>query len=414
MGGQQQNINQITQKFCLQHISGLQIFFVSYIVFLLSHFICQKAIYSSLLFYLTLIPSFIYCVYKSIDDIKEIYSDNKILVLLFLYLTAHSFVMIGNMEPNLALKGLRNILATALFVATSLFFFKSASDKVKHYLFLIFTITCGTLALFSIILHLYNGLYIADIRIVPLGFARHEILGASLYGVAGIIAIYLLFNACKIHKKILFASIFFTILIMILLTVSRGPILSYISCSGLAILIFSRNIRATIILSALVIILVIGVIFLIPEYREMFFAYGQKILERGTSYRFTLWILTIDSIIERPILGYGVRNVFESDVPGGHSPHNLYLSTAYYFGIPALLILLGVLTQAIKRSLKGFAENHYSKLLFILLLHSLFSVMTDHGQLVRGNTAIWIIFWLPICMCLAYKSVSKHQITAGS
>ena len=124
MTGQQRNINYMIQKFCSDHISGLKCFFLSYIVFLLSHFICQKAIYSSLLFYLMLIPSLVYCLSKSTNIITEIYRENKILVLLLLYITAHSFFMIDEMEAGLALKGFRNIIATSLFLVASLFFFK--------------------------------------------------------------------------------------------------------------------------------------------------------------------------------------------------------------------------------------------------------------------------------------------------
>lgn len=383
-------------------LNSLQIFFASYIIFLLSHFVFQKAIYSSLLFYLTLLPSFLCYVYKSRNAIKELYSENKLLIFLLLYLTIHSIFMMQEMGGNSALKGIRNIIATSLFLSVSLFFFKISDNKVKHSLFLALAITCGVFALFSIMLYIYNGMYASNIRLLPLGFARQEILGASLYGAVGIMSIYLFFTSSEIYKKILFAAIFLAILIMILLTVSRGPILSCLSCSGLAMLIFSKNRLRFLISAFLATILILVFIFIISDYNQIFLSYAIQIMERGTSYRLTLWQLTLDRIIERPILGYGVRNIFESDVPGGYSPHNLYLSTAYYFGIPALLILLGLLTQSLKRSLIGFTQSNYSKLLFVLVLHALFSVVTDHGQLVRGNTPIWIIFWLPLCMSLAH------------
>lgn len=403
MLGQQLNINSITA-----YSKSLRYFFLGYIAYLLSHYIAPKAIYSSLIFYLAVIAPLACHLYHYRKDLIYALGTNKLLVFLLLYILLHSIIMIPEMKADLALKGIRNVFATFMFLLASLMFFHKADDKLKNNLFTVLTITCGVMALSSILLHVFAN-YDGRVRMIPLGFARHEILGASVYAVSGLIALYMFFKAEIFKHKILYLIVYLLVLAVVIMTFSRGPILAYIASTGLALLLFTPYYKKIIVFSALSVISIIAVLLIMPKYLEIVISYMSPLLERGTSYRLELWQLTIDRIIEQPLLGYGIRNVFISDVPGGYSPHNLYLATAYYFGMPALIILLGVITQAAARALKGLQTKNYNSLILLLLIHALFSVITDHGQLARGNTPIWIIFWMPICMCLSYKQDKENK-----
>ncbi len=151
------------------------------------------------------------------------------------------------------------------------------------------------------------------------------------------------------------------------------------------------------------------------EVRIILYSYMHVIIERASGYRLELWQLSLERIIEKPVFGYGIRHKFISNVPDGHSPHNLFLSTAYYFGLPTLIIFCGLLLQGVRNVRKAFIFNTYDsqylKLVILLYIHAVLSVLTDHGQLVRGNTPLWIIFWMPVCMSLAIGSRNRAKQT---
>lgn len=387
----------------------LRFFFIGYLVYLCSHFFAQKAIYSNLLFYFAVIAPLAYYVSYSRDDLKILVSRNKILMIMFLYLFIHSILVVPEMKIDLILKGSRNVLSTFLFVFAGLMFFHKASGRLKTSMLLTYSITCGIFALISILLHIY-GNYDGRERLIPLGFAKQEIIGTSMYTAGGIMSLYLLFTATSRSIKTLHFLIYSTILVMTLMTFSRGPILAYIACTGLGFLFFQPHFWRVVILCSLALISAVIFIVLMPEYIETLQAYLEPYLKRGTSYRLTLWQLAIERIADKPILGYGTRGYFTADIPGGgNSPHNLFLSAAYYFGIPTLLMLVTIMYQATSSVLRGLQRGNYNSLLIVLFTHGIFSVLTDHGQFIRGNTPVWMIFWLPICMCLAnYNSTQTN------
>lgn len=399
------HILQLNTDKSIKATKALLIFLYGYTAYLLSHFVAQKAIYSNIIFYMGVVSPLLYHLYYSREELKILTYENKILAVLFSYILVHSlFVLTPEMQLALALKGTRSVISTFLFILATLIFFHNVDIKSRKTLLTSLCIICGIFALISVLLYLFAN-YDNRIRLVPLGFIKHEILGASLYATSAIISLYLMFTSANRAVQILHLVIYSIIFIMVLMTISRGPILALAASTGIGILLFydwkMKNLLKIIIASIISLIVIAIIIFASPEYTAIIKSYLSPFLERGTSYRLTLWQLTLDRISERPVLGYGVKNVFESDVPGGTSPHNLFLSAAYYFGIPVLIMLLAALCQATRNTLKGIQRGNYNSLLLVLLSHAIFSVLTDHGHFVKSNAPIWLIFWLPVCMCLA-------------
>lgn len=389
--------------------TALKAVFIAYIIYVSSHYASPKAIYSSIIFYVFAIPSMLYYLYINPNFLYQILDKYKLLLFLFIYLIVHSFYMMHEMETYLFIKGIRNIFATFLFIILSIIFFQQSDTKVKNLFFYSLCIIGIIFTIVSYVKYFYLKQYLINMRLVPFGFARHEILGASLYGIIGLIALHFTFVTHNLLYKLCFFFLSILILLLIMLTFSRGPIIAYGLCFATTLIIYSQSHYKTFIYIFITLIILTVILFLISLYTDIISVYLDHLVDRGTSFRIILWKLTISKIIDKPILGYGIRNIFTSEVPGGYSPHNVYLSTAYYFGLPTLFLLIGIMAQAITKPLLNIEKDFYAKLVIILFLHAILSTMTDHGQLARGNTPIWIIFWLPICMSLAYNKNQEES-----
>lgn len=409
MLGLLQNTKDYIKYTLYAHHASLKMVFVTYILYISSHYIAPKAIYSSIIFYVLTTPSMLYYLYMNPKFFNQILDKYKFLLFLFAYLVIHSIYMMHEMETYLFIKGVRNICATFLFTIVSLIFFDQSDVKVKNMFFYCLCIVGIIFTIVSFVKYFYLQQFLTSIRLVPFGFARHEILGASLYGMIGLISLHSMFITNNLLYKLFYSSLSILILILILLTFSRGPIIAYGLCCVATIIIDSQNHYKTFIYLFITLILLTVTLFVISLYTDIILTYLSHLIDRGTSFRIVLWKLTISKIIDKPILGYGIRNIFISEVPGGYSPHNVYLSTAYYFGIPTLLMLITIMVKSIAKPLLNIEKGCYAKLIIILFLHAILSTMTDHGQLARGNTPIWVIFWLPICMALAYNNKQEES-----
>ena len=108
----------------------------------------------------------------------------------------------------------------------------------------------------------------------------------------------------------------------------------------------------------------------------------------SNNIRLTVWSLSIDLIIENPILGVGTGDIkhaiknrslilgYEEIAEKNFNSHNQFLNSGVALGIPALLILLGVFVSAFAFIFK-FRESSF---VFGLILFSLFLFMlTESG-----------------------------------
>lgn len=76
-----------------------------------------------------------------------------------------------------------------------------------------------------------------------------------------------------------------------------------------------------------------------------------KVLNYGNG-RLKLWINSINLIKEKPILGYGIENISNSQLGGGGGrPHNLILQLCLFVGIPGAILYLTAMAILILRKL---------------------------------------------------------------
>ncbi len=128
----------------------------------------------------------------------------------------------------------------------------------------------------------------------------------------------------------------------------------------------------------------------------------QSFIDRKDSSRLGIWQLTIQHIKEHPFVGLGMRTRLDHPVTSVYMPHNIYLATAFYIGIPGgMLFMAGILGTLYKGIASLASDNLLAKFGFILLLCGLLSAVTDFGQLVRGAGPFLLVFWMPIAFVIA-------------
>jgi len=237
-------------------------------------------------------------------------------------------------------------------------------------------------------------------RLRPLGQLEQPVLGASVYGMFGLVALFQCFQAQRPSSRILYGVSFAVIGLLICLTYSRGPILAYFLTSlFMTALVVPVRINVILIIAVGIAALFIA---LTPELLSIASAYKDGLLKRGVSYRTEIWAYAYEQIKARPILGWGVNAPFDVEIRGANlvHAHNLMLGTLYYGGIVAGLMLAAFFAAIVKK-LVTIAKAPSNILIAALLAHIALSIITDNAKLIIAPSPFWIFFWLPICYCLA-------------
>jgi O-antigen ligase len=145
---------------------------------------------------------------------------------------------------------------------------------------------------------------------------------------------------------------------------------------------------------------------------------AERMLKRGDSYRLAIRQAVVQRVVQQPWLGEGVLTDDSVDVPARppqkgeyriEHPHNIFLATTLYGGLPALALLLSVLLFAGQAALRLARAGRPVWLL--VLLFSVLCMLTDGARLLNSPQGIWFYFWLPVGAVLGY---GLRQATGGA
>ena len=119
--------------------------------------------------------------------------------------------------------------------------------------------------------------------------------------------------------------------------------------------------------------------------------------------RMEVWTMSLERIAERPFFGHGLAAQLAP--PPLSFPHDLYLSVIFYTGIAGFLLFL-LLLACFGRALLGIRHRAEFPLILALIAAALVNGLTDLGQVTKGPSEMWYIFWLPILLA---AGLSAHQ-----
>jgi O-antigen ligase len=249
------------------------------------------------------------------------------------------------------------------------------------------------------------GLLPSGPRLTGFGLAGQPIIGATLYGVALLVAAFeLLPNATGRRLCLLWLTIIALCAAFMVLSSSRGPLLAL--ATALIVGLVIADLRAAATVAALVCIVVAGGVLLEADSIAMLY-------ERAQSGHFEVWQQVVATIAERPWFGYGslVDLMFQSKYEMVRSPHNLVLANLLYGGIPAVILLAGLLLLAL---LQAWRTWRTGKPIYVVLLTFAFTAsLFDTRSLAQNLGREWITFWLPIALLAAQESLRCQSSTTN-
>lgn len=415
--------NNVIAKIRHLHDSGslFRYLFIMFIVLMTSQFLLPSHFVYLIGFYGLIVPALLAALFFNKQHIKK-YISGKYRILwaiFFAYLIGHVFFSFSH-YPFIFVH-LKAILTTGLFVLlASMFFYNGRYLN----LFLESFIHCGALSgLIAIIFYLLRNPL--GERLVGFALTDHAILGGGVYAVAILMAIYQLFQLPRQKdasrrdtlKKILYIAEIGLLTSLVMFTISKGLIIALIiTVLVLTALckrwwVFSACMIGLVSLSALIAHLWFPII---PELGD--WLHSSKVLhelvERGSSFRFQIWHSALMEIADHPWSGHTPLGHF----PTFSHPHNLLLSTAYYYGILPTVILGILLLSTFIIALR--IKHNLSPLIISLLLYSIILTMTDFNRIVgTPHDEGWTVIWLPITMIFGLTealkaSTSKKRVKA--
>ena len=254
--------------------------------------------------------------------------------------------------------------------------------------------TSAIIALIATLYNLYQfaPIYTPQMRMVGAGAFDNPLLSSHAFGFFCVYWLTLIMT-CK-RAPILFIAIpaFIVMFAALVATGSRTPLVAIALTMGwLSFMCWNR--RSVVLIGALVAGGIVAITLL-----------SDLILNRGSSYRFEIWAMTLNLIGQHPLLGHGF-DAHLSLLPKGFGeplsePHNFALGVLYYVGIFGLLPWLFMQIWALYSSWR-----HRVQPLFILasawLVYGMGAGLTEGGGILPRPKEHWYLLWIPLALIAA-------------
>lgn len=187
------------------------------------------------------------------------------------------------------------------------------------------------------------------------------------------------------------------LLVCLILTQSRGPLLSLIVAAVVAFLCKPKwDIK--LLTGSLILLAIIGASLYFSGSLDMFFKRVED-SSRAGSVRFGIWQHAFEVAKQKALFGWGFNKELQFiNGFGQHvtTTHSLYLATFLKGGAVGLLLLLGMILFAARQSLRHLAANHKAEIAVIVF--ALMFYVTQGMFVISNPREYWVLFWLPFAI----------------
>lgn len=265
----------------------------------------------------------------------------------------------------------------------------------------------------AVSLYLYSMQEILPERLTGLGRGRNPVQSATLYGVALIIAGYLL---QKEKQKLIIRSVWLgcwlVLAVALIETESRGAFLAAMMAHALLLWHFlAVRCRWQVNKAYIAAVFIIGsvAVFLASSLIDL-----QQWTQRWDSFRLEIWEYALGKWQRHPFFGLGYRTPFELTLSNGqtiYQPHSLYVAALYYGGLFGLAVLLQLISGTLRGLGQGFrqGEDLSATLYLALLFNAAIFFLVDYDLLLVNADMEWLLFWLPVGGALGYALRAKKE-----
>lgn len=382
-----QRAHSMVQVFSLLYKNHLSLLLFSYIFFLLSFVTIPGYHPTRTIYYIIVVLPWIGLAYK---DLFASLQTNPVIRLFLVWsgLILISTLIAPNASLNDALHYLRVIIMIGLFLLSTIYVMSNPTT-CKNILWLL--VICSTVTLIAYMLYFYFHHPLTE-RFGLFAMAQNPIQVGSLLAVLLTSTLYLFFFTPhnSFREKVILIFCFLIFLIAMILTESRGPSLAFIIGS---IALLYTHFRRNIIWVVLAIMLCLGAFI-------TFTSLGQGFLERGLSFRPTIWYESFTLVKDSLFFGLGPTFAHEYILSNGdhvYQPHSIYIASLLYFGIFGSF---GFLALIIGTAYLTLHSTHPLRPLAIALgITSLILGSVDYSNLFVNVRTEWFCFWLGLGFC---------------
>jgi hypothetical protein len=382
---------------------------VAYVFFFASFFFSPWNELRNVLYAFVLVP---FILTLRLDKLKS-YARSTVFVFSMTYLAYMLLTLAWAKDTTLshaAEYGLWSISLFVLFGATSDLLRKDPSFVDRLYRWLCWT--AGIVAIISVA-HYYSAHTVfgefPPTRLQGSGIFHNAVRAGYAYGTVALICYYGFLK--KGHRRnnrrntTMYAAIFLVAISTVLMTQSRGPLLSLIA----ALLVgeaTSRNWRTLILLVAAPLL-----------YVSLSMSFGidaLNLFQRGDSYRMEIWMQVLERVRTDMWFGLGLAAETDFVMADGrilHNPHSAFMATLLYGGIVGTVALIAMLLAAFYQAvIDYFRTDDFT--LAALMIFVFFSILPHGTNLVAHPKPLWLYIWLPIALA-GSRELSGITCTEG-
>lgn len=215
------------------------------------------------------------------------------------------------------------------------------------------------------------------------------------YTIAALVVLSCTWWPQKVSGRVLWGLLQACSVAFVIMTGSRGSMLSLMAVAGLVILLGGGRFFRGVALVAVVAAVALAI-------------FEPSLLQRGDSQRLTLLKSAFELIQQRPWLGIGLSSDYQVSADGvifGHC-HNLIVDTAVQYGIPFTVLWIVLWLWLGLRAWRHRAESLGMAILMVWVFATVamqFDVFTVFGR----ARAMWMVVWMPFVLSLCLGKSEK-------
>lgn len=187
------------------------------------------------------------------------------------------------------------------------------------------------------------------------------------------------------------------LLACLILTQSRGPLLSLIVATTVAFLCKPKWNIKMLVGSFIVLAVVIAGLYFTGSLDVFINRLEQS--SRAGSVRFGIWQHTYEVAKQKVMFGWGFDKELQF-INGFGQPisttHSVYFATFLKGGVVGLLLLSGMIVFAARQALRHLTANHRAEIAIIVF--ALMFYMTQGMFVISNPREYWVLFWLPFAI----------------
>ncbi len=231
------------------------------------------------------------------------------------------------------------------------------------------------------------------------GALDNPLLSSHLFGFFSVYWLYVCMTTQRLKVLWFSAPALAVMLAAVLATGSRTPLVA-LTLTILWMTFVSRNRRSAWLIAGMI-LGAAGLLLLYPEV----------ITNRGSSFRFELWGMSLQRIAEHPWIGHSYDSELYLTLADGNElrePHSFALGVLYYVGIIGFIPWIFMLGWGLYKGLKERAQPLFI-LASSLLAYGIGAGLTEGGGILSRPKEHWFLLWIPLAIITGLSIAQRRR-----